>query len=157
MAKFAQGTRIDSSKTEIEVRKLLKRFGASKYAFYEDDERVGFTFEYEDRRVRIMVEMPDPDSDEFTYTPSGIQKRSESAKLQAWQGECNRQWRSLALVLKAKLVAVTDGIRTFEQEFLYDIVLPNNQTVGEYIAPQVQQSYLTGKLPPMLPGIGETE
>lgn len=157
MAKFAQGTRIDSTRTEGEIRKILKKFGATRYAFYEDDANIGFSFEYEDRRVRIVVELPEPDAKEFAMTPSGLQQRSESAKLQAWQNECNRQWRLLALTIKAKLVAVTEGIRTFEQEFLYDIVLPNNQTVGQFIAPQIEQSYLTGKLPPLLPGIGETE
>jgi hypothetical protein len=156
MAKYAAGTRIDSSRSEVEIRQLLKKFGASKYAFYEDDQRIGFTFDYEDRRVRIIAQLPDPDADEFAMTPSGAQKRSEAAKLQQWQSECNRRWRALAFTIKAKLVSVNEGVRTFEQEFLYDMVLPNNQTVGEYISPQIDQAYLTGKLPPLLPGIGET-
>jgi hypothetical protein len=156
MANFAQGTRISSGQTENEIRNTLKKFGASKYAYYEDDERIGFSFDYEDRRVRIVVEMPDPADDDFVFVPSRREKRSEKAKFEFWQKECNRRWRALAFTIKAKLVTVTEGIRTFEQEFLYDIVLPNNQTVGEYVVPQIRQAYLQGKMPPLLPGVSET-
>jgi len=30
--------------------------------------------------------------------------------------------------------------------------MPNNQTVGQWLAPQIEQVYLTGKMPPLLPG-----
>ena len=158
-AKFATGTKVSSEKSENEIRNTLKRFGATKYAYYEDDARIGFSFEYENRRVRIVVELPDPEAADFVFVKANqyaTGKRSEAQRLKLWQDECNRRWRALVLTMKAKLVTVSEGIRTFEQEFLYDIVLPNNQTVGEYIAPQIEQSYLTGKLPPLLPGIGET-
>ena len=60
-------------------------------------------------------------------------------------------WRQLYIIIKAKLVAVEAGIRTIEQEFREDMLLPNGQTVGEYIGPQIEQAYLTGNMPPLLP------
>jgi hypothetical protein len=33
-------------------------------------------------------------------------------------------------------------------------VMPNGQTVSEMILPQIKQSYLTGKTPPLLLGDG---
>ncbi|MBT9828162.1 hypothetical protein GPL19_19805 [Enterocloster bolteae] len=43
------------------------------------------------------------------------------------------------------------GISTVEREFLYDIVLPDGRTAGEWIAPQIEMSYQTGQMPAMLP------
>jgi hypothetical protein len=69
---------------------------------------------------------------------------------------CRQRWRALALVIKAKLEAVESGIATFDEEFMNWILLPNGQTVGDMIRPKIEQVYLTGELPPLLLGIGET-
>lgn len=39
---------------------------------------------------------------------------------------------------------------TVEREFLADIALPNGQTVGELMRPQLQEAYGSGRMPPML-------
>lgn len=153
---YAKNTKISSEKSEQDIRKLLKRFGANKTVIYDDDEKFGFVFEYKNLRVRIVVNLPDPN--DFTFVVRGArgkEKRSETEKQRAWERECDRRWRAMKLIVQSKLVSVTEGVRTFEEEFLHDILLPNGQTVGEYVAPQIQQSYLTGKMPPLLPGISE--
>lgn len=43
---------------------------------------------------------------------------------------------------------------TFEDEFMAHIVLPNQQTVGDWMRPQIEEAYQTGQLPPMLPALG---
>lgn len=40
---------------------------------------------------------------------------------------------------------------TFEQEFLAHIVRPNNQTVSDWIEPQIQAAYVGGTMPKLLP------
>ena len=55
--------------------------------------------------------------------------------------------------VKAKLEAVESGISTIEREFFYDIVLPNGETIGEWMAPQLETAYQSGTMPPMLPMI----
>ena len=45
----------------------------------------------------------------------------------------------------------------FEREFFYDTVLPNGQTVGEYLAPQLEQAYQQGRLPSLLPSFEKDE
>lgn len=155
---YAKNTKVSSEKSEREIRDTLKKFGASAYAYYEDDIRIGFSFDYEQRRVKIVVDLPDPESEEFIFVIRGArgkQSRTEAEQLLAWQKECDRRWRALVLTIRSKLISVTEKIRTFEQEFLYDIVLPNGQTVGEYVAPQLPLSLQSGKLPLMLPGISE--
>jgi|AACY02.16.fsa_nt_gi hypothetical protein len=55
--------------------------------------------------------------------------------------------------IKAKLEAVEAGIVTFEEEFLPQTVLPDGSRVNEWAQPQMEQAYLEGKMPPLLPGV----
>lgn len=71
-----------------------------------------------------------------------------------WEQACRQKWRALALVVKAKLEAVESGISEFEEEFLAHIVLPDGQTVGRWMQPQIADAYGSGKMPPMLPALG---
>jgi hypothetical protein len=47
--------------------------------------------------------------------------------------------------------AVDTGISTIEREFLSYIVLPDGQTVGEWMAPQLETAYTQGNMPVLLP------
>jgi hypothetical protein len=62
-----------------------------------------------------------------------------------------QRWRALLLTIKAKLEAVAVGITTLEEEFLANVVTPDNVTVGEWIRPQLKEAYETGAVLPMLP------
>lgn len=42
-------------------------------------------------------------------------------------------------------------ITTLESEFLANLVLPDGETVGNWVAPQIDEAYATGRMPPMLP------
>ena len=54
----------------------------------------------------------------------------------------------------AKTVAtLSERLATLEDEFLAYTVLPSQQTVGEWVNPQVDEVYETGVMPPMLPGL----
>jgi hypothetical protein len=65
-------------------------------------------------------------------------------------------WRRLLLVVKAKLELVRDADSSIEREFLADILLPNGSTVHEELGPQLDDSYRTGSMPPLLPPAGGT-
>lgn len=56
----------------------------------------------------------------------------------------------MALVVKAKLEAVSSGIVTFDQEFFAHMVLPNNRTVFEEAGPAVTAAYESGIVRPLL-------
>ena len=64
---------------------------------------------------------------------------------------CRRRWwPTLLLIIRAKLEAVEPGITTLESEFLANPVLPNGGAGGEWLAPQIDPAYATGRMPPML-------
>ena len=75
--------------------------------------------------------------------PEAAQKAYEQAERQAW--------RALLLVIKAKLEAVEADITSIEQEFLPNMVLPDNTTVGENMLPRLREIVASGHLPLMLP------
>ena len=91
------------------------------------------------------------------HTPTRGTIRSPAQQEEAYEQAVRQRWRALALVVKAKLEAVEAGISIFEREFFSDIVLPDGRTVGEYVLPQVEESYRSGLMPPLLPAIGGGE
>jgi len=56
----------------------------------------------------------------------------------------------MLLIIKAKLEAVEAGVSTFEEEFMAFIALPDGRTVGDFMAPQIDAAYKTGRMPPLL-------
>ena len=50
----------------------------------------------------------------------------------------------------ARLGAVESAITTLESEFLTDVVFPDGRTVRQWLVPQADEAYATGRMPPML-------
>lgn len=147
--KYASGTSVSADKSRTEIERLLVRYGASRFASGWDAHGATIAFEKNTRRIRFLL--PLPKVEDFLTTPKG-QKRASGAAKAACVQETKRRWRALALVIKAKLEAVESGVSAFEDEFLAHMLLPNGETVGEWLAPQLMKAYETKKLPPLLGG-----
>lgn len=154
--KFAEGTVVSVPKSKAEIEDLLTRYGADGFGYAVEAHRAAILFSVLGRRVRFVLPIPAKDERRFTHKPKDRfgweNKRTETQQAEAWEAEHRRLWRSLALVIKAKLEAVASGIVTFENEFLAHFVLPNGQTVGENIAPALLEMHETGKNLPLLGG-----
>ena len=148
---YAEKTSVSVSKTKSDIEELIQKAGADQFVsgFKNDIAVIGFTLE--NRQIRFLLPLPDKNDKSFWYTPERKNKRSEEQAYAAWEQACRSKWRALYLIVKAKLEAVESGISTVEREFFYDIVLPDGQTVGEYMAPQIETAYTKGVMPPMLP------
>lgn len=153
MPQYAKETNVSTDQSRIEIEKTLRRYGATSFAYGWEGDRAMIGFEYHDRRYRIVVQLPDPKAAEFRYTPARRTLRSQQAANEAWEQACRQRWRALALVIKATLEGTEAGIVTVEQVLMNYTVLPNGRTVGEWLAPQLEQAYRTGQMPPMLPGL----
>lgn len=156
MTRYAENTSVSVDRSKAEVEKTLSRYGAAGFMYGWKDTCGGgreeiIAFEMNNRRIRFILPMPSRNDDEFWRTPGKGLKRSESQAYAKWEQACRQRWRALALVIKAKLEAVETAITEFEEEFLAHIVLPNNQTVGEFMIPQVALAYENKDMPPMLP------
>lgn len=155
MSKYAEKTEVSCERSQAEIRAIIGRYGATRYATLDEPGRAAIMFEVKDRRIRFTLPLPDVTDSQFDYDGRN-HRRSIDQRHQAWEQACRQKWRALALAIKAKLEAVQTGIATFEEEFLNYIVLPDGVTVGEFIRPQIEVAYSKGTMPKMLPGIGET-
>jgi hypothetical protein len=152
MSTYASQSSVSAEKSKAEIEKTLQRFGADQFGYGWEDMRAIVVFRAKERTIRFVLELPDKNDPKFARTPTGLVRSNPDAILKAWEQETRSAWRALTLVIKSKLVAVEQGIVTFEQEFLAHIVLPDGGTVGEWIAPQIERSYESGDMPLALPG-----
>lgn len=157
--RYAEGTEVSSERSQAEIKTTLQRYGATKYAFFEEDERSAIMFEVSDRRLRFELPLPSRTSDEFVFRYYGGKRCSDALPVhkqhQKWEQACRQRWRALALAIKAKLEAVESGIATFEEEFLSHIVLADGKTIGEHITPQIPKLCSVGGLPKLLPAVAQ--
>lgn len=143
---YATATEVSPERSRTEIERSLRRFGATGFAYVWSEGTATIAFHVGGLTVRISVPLPRPDSSEIQLTPTGRRRTARQAD-QAYEAESRRRWRSLAAVIKAKLVAVEDNISTIENEFMAHIVLPNGQTIGEWAGPQLAR----GEPLPLLP------
>lgn len=152
MGKYAAGTKVAVSKTEAEIKDLLRSRGATRTAFAEEAGRAVVFFELRDRRVQFTMPLPRADEKRFTQDKRGS-RRPPTAATRAWEQACRERWRALLLTIKAKFVSIESEVETFEEAFLAHLVVPGGggKTVGQHALPAVAEAYRTGTMPPLLP------
>lgn len=152
MGKYAVDTNVSVSKTQTEIEETLTKYGADQFMRGWKGNQAVLAFRLQGRQIRFLLPLPDKEAPEFNQ-----RKEQYSHKIikgfnpDAWEQACRQRWRALGLVIKAKLEAIECGISTLEDEFMSNIMLPDNTTVGDFMRPQIQQAYLTGTMPTLLP------
>jgi hypothetical protein len=152
--KYAAGTSISIAKSRADIERFLARHKATGFMYGEQGGVAMIAFELEGRRYRMDLRYPPLSSFENLGTNQYTARMSQQERMVAAQEkEKLRLWRGLVLLVKAKLEAVSSGITTLEEELLSYTIMPNNQTVGEWLEPQLKEVYRTGKMPPLIPGL----
>ena len=146
MARYAEGTKVGVEASEAEIKRALARFGATSIISGDDGDRTFVLFRARDRFVKFVI--PKPALDDFRQTPTG-RSRDTAGAADMQRQELRRRWRALALLVKAKLTAIEEGIVTFEDEFLADTVMENGQRFSEVAQPALAEAYRIGG-PPVL-------
>lgn len=144
---YAKGTKVSVENSRSELEKVLKRYGADVFSYGADDTRAVIQFRAQGKHVKFELHYP-PLSD-FRWTRT-------TTRTSAQQGVAREQrvrelWRALVLVVKARLESVESGIESFEQAFLPYLQLPDGQTAGEFLLPQIETAYELGEMPSLLP------
>lgn len=150
MSRYAESTSVPADRSRAEIEKTLTRYGADQFLYGWDAECAVIRFRMNKRHVAFRLPLPDKDDPEIARTPGGRRQRSGEALLAAWEQAQRQRWRALALVVKAKLEAVESGITSFEDEFMAHIILPSGETVGQWMGPQIEESYRSGVMPTTL-------
>ena len=144
---YAEDTIVPEERSRYEIETLVQKHGGKEFGYMSSAKEAVIVFRMDGYSVRFRVPLPDPDSNEFQLTPTGRRRRNLEVMTDAYYQERRRRWRSLALVIKAKLEAIGTGITTFQEEFLAHFILEGGRTVGEEIVPQLEAAKQTGKLP----------
>lgn len=154
MAKYAETTEVSAEKSRGEIERTVNRYGATGFMYGWEDNKAMVQFTMNAKRIRFVIQMPN--KADFRLTPEKRLQRTPEQAFTAWEQATRQRWRALALCVKAKLEAVESKISTFESEFMAHIVMPDNRTVAEHVLPKIEEAYLTGQMPRLLPAIGET-
>lgn len=141
---FAEGTNVDDVRTRMEIERLLSRYGADEFGYITRVGEALIGFRIKNIRVEMRVPLPLAADPKFKRTPKRRQMRNDQQAWEAWQMEVRRRWRCLLMVIKAKLVAVEDGVTTFETEFMPYMVCGDGQTIGMKLLPLIQKSRESG-------------
>lgn len=152
MSKFAAQTSVSPEKSRQEIETILKRYGATSFAYASTPDKSMIGFQAAGRMIRFMLPMPSLASFK-RYRRKGAYSdtiRTDKQQQDAYDQACRQRWRALSLAIKAKLEAVESEISTFEEEFMAQIVLPNGQTMAEHALPYVRDAYEQKAMPPLL-------
>lgn len=154
MSLYAQDTSVSVERSRDEIEQLLKRYGADAFGYMT--EAKGAAIHFKAGGLFLRFTLPMPTETDVAKGPSGRRHPPGSLK-RLMEKEQRRRWRSLALLIKAKLDSVASKITVFQEEFMAHIILPGGKTVGETAIPLIADAYKTGKVSGfLLPGIGET-
>lgn len=154
MAPYAEQTDVPVERSMNEIRKLVAAHGATKFGSMEDAGCAAVAFTLGNRNIRMVLHLPELGTLRFQREPAGKQRSPAQAHV-FWERGCRAAWRALLLSIKAKFVTIESGISTVETEFLPFIVIPNSQTVGEWLRPQLETAYKQGICPNPIAGLLE--
>lgn len=154
MTNYATQTRVSVAASKAEIEQTFVRFGIRDIGSFTEGNRAVIMFKHAGRPYSIYVTMPDPANREFHVTPTRGTERTKEQAYAAWEQACRVKWRELALLIKAKLVAIDSDAATFQDEFLAYAMLPDRSTVGDWAEAQLDGLLSQGKLPALLPGSG---
>jgi hypothetical protein len=136
-----EDTSVSVSRSQEQIRKLLRDAGAEGVQFSEEWNPVAFY-------VRFLWRMtpPDPDAqpviqavrlrvNPLPESHSGVVKSQEQRERQAWRG--------IAHYLEGTIKAATFGLIRFEDIFLsFMEIEPQGRTIGEAFIPQIAEGRL---------------
>lgn len=149
MSKYASKTEVSTDRSRDEIERTLRRYGATGFMYGWTEKGAVIGFQIKDKQYKAALRIPK--EDEFIRNARGARRPQKQVK-PVFERAKKQRFRALALVIKAKLEAVESDISTVEIEFMPWMVLPNGQTVGQWMMPQLEAIYQSGKMPPLLPG-----
>lgn len=148
MPTYAKDTTVSVESSKSEIERTLKRYGANSFMYGWDQNQAIIGFDIDGKRYKMSLPMPD--QSDFQFTKTGRPRSGKLAISTAWEQGQRQRWRAMALWIKAVLEAAESGIVMLEEALQPFIVLPNGQTAGQWLAPQIELAYQSGQMPPLL-------
>jgi hypothetical protein len=145
---YAKGTKTSIDTTERQIKTMLIKAGAEGTAFMEERARAIVAFHLNGRSIQFRL--PLPVRDDFAMRKANqygaMVQNSADTRDNLWVQACRERWRQLHLCIKAKLESVEQNIETFDEAFLPHIQMPDGETIGDKVLPEMQ-AQLNGRAP----------
>ncbi len=152
--RHASQTTVSMEQSKTDIEQTLRRHGADQFLHGWEEGQAIIGFRLSSYAFRMLIPMPRREEFDHKIRKNGRRKmRPAGDARRAWEQAERQAWRTLLLVIRAKLEAVEAGITTLEQEFLASMVMPGNLTVGETLLPNLQETLQTGRVPGIMPGM----
>lgn len=148
MRRYAQGTDVHPIRTRSEIESLVTKHGATGYVAGWHDNKARVMFEMRGRRIRFEIALLPVGDPRFTRRGYNVVPPAKAkAAFEQYERE---QWRLLLMLIKGKLEAIRNNAAIFDDEMLAYTVMPNGQTVGEWLHPQLETHLQNNQMPPLL-------
>jgi hypothetical protein len=143
MAKYAAKTEVPPDRRRSEIERTLNRYGATAFGYATTRTEAQIMFELGGRQMRFQIALPD--QAEYSDMAPTVGDRAHAQAVR-------QRWAAVALWIKAQCEAIDSEVVTAEDAFLGWVVLPDGQTLGEKLHPQLDAVYKSGQMPALLPG-----
>jgi hypothetical protein len=134
-------TSVPVERSQAEIRKLLQRYEVQRLAFGEERDDAGQRWAavtFQARMLGVRMRVPLKQVNEHDVRAKAVRARSKGVaeiRDDMYTQEERRIWRVLAWNLKARLVAVDEGLESFEEAFLPHLIDPRtNRTIYEHLS-----------------------
>lgn len=122
-------TSVPVERSQGSIREILRKHGARKFAFGQDDdgERIYalIRFEHEGISVRMRVPLKEPDYGKLEEKAERARSKTYEAMVdEAEEQEAKRIWRVIFYNLKARMESVEEEVETFVEAFMAHVINP---------------------------------
>lgn len=132
-------TDVPVDQSQNELRTLLRKFGVDQYTFAEGRVFAGVELVHDAQVVRLRCPIHPPTDEDVRKWRSASHKPEADCLAALSERELMRIWRVLVWSVKARLVAVEEGLETFEQAFLAHLVDPGtDRTLWEAVREPIE-------------------
>ena len=115
--KYAKNTSVPVARTKQKLDELLIDYGVEEFFIGRSPRGDGIGFEYKGKVYKMNV--PNPSRDNKTE--------------KQYEQELRQRWRILYMSTKMKFEEVDAGVKSFEDQFLAQMCLPNGTTVADFM------------------------
>lgn len=130
---YAEDTKVPVARSQEQIKKMLRELGSDRMAVFESEQENS-----------ILFEIPNADGYSTQYKLTSVVPEGRRTLAQRERAS----WRALVLLIKAKKVAIQQGITTVEKEFMGDTVMPGGATLIDYYQDLIAHNYSDG--PPQI-------
>jgi len=117
MARYAKTTSVPVSRSKQKIDELLESYGIKESFIGKSPRGDGIGFKYQGKIYKMNV--PTPSKDDKTE--------------KQYEQELRQRWRILYMSMKMKFEEIEAGVKSFEDQFLAQMCLPDGSTVADFM------------------------